>query len=162
MFSMKKISLLAFVVLFSINLKAQTIESWKITDLTKYINHSDSVLVINFWATFCKPCVAEIPYFQTIVDKYKGQKVKLILVSLDLKEAFPNKIAAFAASHSFHNKIVWLNETNADYFCPRVDKKWSGVIPTTLFVNLKTGYRKLIEDDIPEKQFETELKKAIQ
>ena len=143
------------------SLYAQSIPSWKINDLTKYINHSDSVLVINFWATFCKPCVGEIPYYQTVADKYRNQKVSMLLVSLDMKEAYPTKIAAFAASHNFYHRIIWLNETNADYFCPKVDKKWSGAIPTTYFVNLKTGYRKLIEEPLSEKRFEEELKTAL-
>ena len=160
---MKYLSILVITFLLSVTAmtgKSQTIESWKITDLENYIKHSDSVLVINFWATFCKSCVAEIPYYQTIVQKYKNQKVKLILISLDLKEAYPGKITSFAAAHNYHNKIVWLNETDADYFCPRVDKKWSGVLPTTFFVNPKTGYRKLVEEQMTEKDFEKELKSA--
>ena len=157
-----KILFLAFFLVFIFDAsKAQTIQSWKITNLKDYISHSDSILVVNFWATFCKSCVAEIPYYQTIISQFKDQKVKLLLVSLDLKEAYPLKIRSFAKAHHYHNKVVWLNETNADYFCPEIDKKWSGVIPTTYFVNPKTGYRKLVEEQISEKDFEQNIKLAI-
>lgn len=142
--------------------QAQTIPSWKVTKLEDYISTSDSVLVINFWATFCKPCIAEIPYFESTVKKYKDQKVKLMLVSLDLKDQYPAKIKAFAKKNKYSSQIVWLNETNADYFCPKVDKAWSGGIPATLIINPKTGYRKFFEEELAHKEFETELKMALQ
>ena len=150
------------LLFFSVNAsKAQTIPSWKVTRLQNFIATTDSVLVINFWATFCKPCVEEIPYFQTIVDKYKDQKVKLLLVSLDLKDEYPDKIKAFAVKNNYTRQIVWLNETNADYFCPRVDKKWMGGIPSTLIINPRTGYRKFFEQQLRQEEFEIELKKAL-
>lgn len=151
---------LAITISFSLNAQ-QKMPSWKITDLQDYIAHSDSVLVINFWATFCKPCVGEIPYYQTLTKKYAGKGVKLMLVSLDLKESFPEKISSFAVKHNFYTPIIWLNETDADYFCPKIDKSWSGALPTTYFVNPKTGYRKLLEQQLSEKEFEAELVNAI-
>lgn len=159
--SLQKITLLLlFISVFSA--KSQTIPAWKVTRLQDYIAKSDSVLVINFWATFCKPCNEEIPYFQTTVNKYKDQKVKLLLVSMDLKDEYPNKIKAFAEKSNYNNQIVWLNETNADYFCPKVDKAWMGGIPSTLIINPKTGYRKFFEQQLKPEQFEAELKKALE
>ena len=160
---MKSLIRVLLVLLFTgnINAKAQTIPSWKATKLQEFITKSDSILVINFWATFCKPCNEEIPYFQTIVDKYKNQKVKLLLVSLDIKDEYPNQIAAFAKKNNYINQIVWLNETNADYFCPKVDKAWMGGIPSTLIINPQTGYRKFFEQQLKPEQFESELKKAL-
>ena len=143
------------------SLKAQSIPAWKVTGLNKYIAASDSILVINFWATFCKPCNEEIPYFETIVNKYKKQKVKLLLVSLDMKDQYPHKLKAFAKKNKYSSQIVWLNETNADYFCPAVDTTWSGGIPATLIVNTKTGYRKFFENEMKPKEFERELKLAM-
>ncbi len=138
------------------------IADWKITDVEKYMQAKNGeVLVINFWATFCKPCVAEIPSFIKISDQYKDQKVKLLLVSLDLPSYYPAKVASFAKKHNFNTNIVWLSETNADYFCPKIDKSWSGSIPATLILNPSTGYRKFFEEEISAETFETELKKAI-
>ena len=157
---LKSIMLLLFLAGI-ISAKGQTIASWKVIKLQDYISKSDSILVINFWATFCKPCNEEIPYFQTIVDKYKDQNVKLLLVSLDLKDEYLNKIKTFAEKNNYTNQIVWLNETNADYFCPKVDKAWMGGIPSTLLINPKTGYRKFFEQQLKPEEFERELKKAI-
>lgn len=154
---------LLFLVLFigCISCEAQTIPSWKVTNLQDYISKSDSILVINFWATFCKPCIEELPYYQTIINKYKDQKIKFLMVSMDLKDDYPQKIAAFVKENKYTNQTVWLNETNADYFCPKVDKAWMGGIPSTLFVNTKTGYRKFFEQQMKPEEFERELKKAF-
>ena len=143
-------------------INAQDIKKWKITDVEQYITESkDEVLVINFWATFCKPCVAEIPFFISTVEKYKSSKVALLLVSLDLPSFYPTKIAAFAKKNNFRASIAWLDETNADYFCPRVDSAWSGSIPATLVINKKTGFRKFAEEEMSQVSFEAIIKQAI-
>ncbi len=141
--------------------QAQSIPSWKITEVEQMMGRSDSVLVVSFWATFCKPCIEEIPYLQSISNKYKDEKVKLLLVSLDLAAFYPNRIETFAKKHNITSPIVWLNETNADHFCPKIDESWSGAIPATLIINNKTGYKKFVEEQMKPEEFELELKKAI-
>jgi len=153
--------LAVLILLVATSVKAQNIASWKAKDVKNYIDKNDSVLVINFWATFCKPCVEEIPYLQSISNKYKDQKVKLLLVSLDLPSFYPDKIETFDNEHEVKSEVVWFNETNANYFCPAIDKSWSGVIPATIFINKKTGYKKFIEEQMTPAQFEAELKKAL-
>jgi thiol-disulfide isomerase/thioredoxin len=143
------------------NCQAQPIPKWKITDLEEYIEKSDTPVVVNFWATYCVPCIKEIPYFQETVKKYKDKGVKLLLVSLDFEEMYPKKIADFAGKRKFTAPIVWLNETNADYFCPKVDSKWSGVMPATLFINNKKGHRSFFEEEMPKEKFESEVKKIL-
>jgi thiol-disulfide isomerase/thioredoxin len=135
---------------------SQEIKRIKITDLEKTIRESKTPLVVSFWATYCVPCVKEIPYFQRIVKKYAKDSIKLLLVSLDLKEDY-TKIKPFAVKRQFTATINWLDESNADYFCPKVDSSWSGAIPATLFVNNKKGYRKFFEEQLPEEKFEKEI-----
>ena len=150
--------LLAFVAVAN----AQTISKWKIEDVVKsYSKNNDTVYIVNFWATFCKPCIKEIPDFIQIVKKYEKQKVKLLLVSLDLPSYYPAKIRDFAKKNNYDTRIVWLNETNADHFCPLIDKKWSGSIPSTIVINNKTGYRKFIEGEMTAAEFETMVKEGI-
>ncbi|MBA2249379.1 MAG: TlpA family protein disulfide reductase [Chitinophagaceae bacterium] len=160
---MKKYFILMLTAFFATSFSARTqnIPSWKVEDLQQFMAGNDSILVINFWATFCKPCVEEMPYVQSISAKYKDKKVTLLLVSLDMKETFPDKIRTFANGRNFSAPIVWLNETNADYFCPRVDKAWDGAIPSTLFLNKKTGYKNFIDHQMKPEEFEMELKKAL-
>ena len=158
---MKKIVLLSFLLMVCFQVKAQSIKRWKMDDLLHYIDKSDSALVINFWATFCGPCIEEIPYFQTIAAKYKDQKVKLLLVSLDFKEYYPKKIEAFAKRFGFTAEIVWLDEEKPDEFCPKIDSSWSGAMPATLFVNNRIGYRKFIEAQLKPEELETTIKNLI-
>ena len=157
----KLIMFLIVALLMQMEARTQSVASWKATDVADYIAKDDSVLVMSFWATFCKPCVEEIPYLQSITEKYKGQRAKLFLVSLDLPEFFPAKIEAYAKSKDFYVPMAWLNETNADYFCPKIDKGWDGSIPCTLIVNNKKGYRHFIDHQMKPEEFEGELRKEL-
>ena len=158
---MKKIiySLLFLTAAFTAG--AQSIPKWKVSDLQEAIRDAEQPTVFNFWATFCKPCIEEIPYFQQLVKKYDSAGVKLVLVSLDFSENYPKKIADFAAKRKFTAPIKFLDETNADVFCPAVDSSWSGVLPATLFVNNKTGFRKFHEEQISKEQLEKEILEMI-
>lgn len=135
---------------------SQEIKKIKITELENYIRQSDHPLIVNFWATFCVPCVKEIPAFQAAVAKNNG--IELLLVSLDLPGYYPEKISSFAKEKKFTAAISWLNETNADYFCPKIDRKWSGAIPSSLFVNNKTKYRRFFEREMTGEEVEKYIK----
>ena len=154
---MKRNLFIATLFLFSTNLFSQQLKKIKIRDLEKTIAESKTPLIINFWATFCKPCVQEIPYFQQQVKEHKNDSIKLLLVSLDLESYYPAKIKSFVTKQKFTAPIVWLDESNADYFCPKVDTAWSGAIPATLFINNKTGYRKFFEEQLSNEKLKKEI-----
>jgi thiol-disulfide isomerase/thioredoxin len=156
------IGLVLFVFLTITTAKAQSIPKWKLTDLEAAIKQADKPTIFNFWATFCKPCIEEIPHFQEIAKKYDSAGVNLVFISLDLEEAYPAKIQTFAKKRNINYPITFLDETNADLFCPVVDPKWSGAIPATLFVNNKTGYRQFYEEQLSKEQVEKEVRKMIQ
>jgi thiol-disulfide isomerase/thioredoxin len=141
---------------------AQQIKKMNADELAAYIAKTDKPLVISFWATWCGSCVEEIPYFiSTIKEKYNTE-IDLLLVSLDVKTYYPQKITAFVARKNFNCPIVWLNESNADVFCPKIDDQWSGAIPSTLMVNNKKGYRKFYEQGLTPFQFEKGLKALLE
>lgn len=149
--------LIIFLLFISGFVFGQEIKSVKITELEKIIAESKTPLIINFWASWCKPCIEEIPYFQEEVKKHSKDSLDLLLVSLDFAEAYPGDILSVAKKRKFIVPIVWLDETNADYFCPKIDAKWSGAIPATFFINNKTGYRKFIEEQLPEEKLKKEI-----
>jgi len=158
-----KISFLVFMLVILFNkTDAQQIQKIKIKVLTDLTATSDSVLIINFWATFCKPCVEEIPDLIKLAKKYKKEKASLYLVSLDLEDYYPEKIKKFVAKKKYAAKIAWLDESNADYFCPLIDASWSGGIPATLFINNKTGYKKFYEKQLSATEIEVAIKAALQ
>jgi thiol-disulfide isomerase/thioredoxin len=137
---------------------SQQVRSVKITELEKTIKESHTPLIVNFWATFCVPCLQEIPYFQEIASQYKSNDVSLVFVSLDMKEAYPVKVNNMAKKLNLTYPVVWLNETNADYFCPRIDTSWTGGMPSSLFVNNATGYHKFLEEPLSKEKLEKEIR----
>jgi thiol-disulfide isomerase/thioredoxin len=72
------------------------------------------------------PCLEEIPYFQELAEKYKPQEVAILFVSLDFAQSYPDSIIRTASKYKLFEPVVWLNETNADYFCPKIDSSWTG------------------------------------
>ena len=153
--------IIIFLLFLAASTDAQNIKEVKIADLEKIIAESKTPLIVTFWATWCGPCIQEIPYFLEEVKDHKKDSLAILLVSLDFKEAFPKTIASFADKRKMKAPIVWLNETNADYFCPKIDAKWSGAIPATLFINNKKGYRKFVEEQISHETLKLEIKAIL-
>jgi thiol-disulfide isomerase/thioredoxin len=137
------------------------IKKIKVTELQEYIAKSDHPLIVNFWATYCVPCAKEIPYFESTVARFNREKVELILVSLDLPSYYPDRISGFSKKNGYNSSVWWLNETDADYFCPRVDTSWTGGIPSSLFINNKTHYRRFFDRQLTEPQVQLEIKTMI-
>lgn len=149
--------LFCFFILSGNSLYSQKVRSIKADALVKTIKESRVPLVINFWATWCKPCIEELPYFKSEIEKYPKDSLRFLLVSLDYAEAFPKTIKKKAKRLKIQFPVYWLNESNADYFCPLIDSSWSGAIPASLFINNKSGYRKLIEGQISREDLQKEI-----
>ncbi len=157
---MKQVLIIAFIFA-SLQSKAQDIKKWSLDDLKSAISNANGPTIFNFWATFCKPCIAEIPHFQQLAEKYKQQGVQLYLISVDEKSAYPSKIESFVQKRKWTAPVVYLNETNADLLCPAVDNGWSGAIPATLIINNKTGFRKFFEEEMSKESLENEILKML-
>jgi thiol-disulfide isomerase/thioredoxin len=151
--TMRSFSLAVIIFLGTFSGYSQQIKKMTIGDLEGYISKSEKPLVVNFWATYCLPCIEEIPYFQNTIEANFKNKIELILVSLDLPDYYPAKISSVVTKKKFSAPIVWLNEADADYFCPRIDSTWSGAIPATLMVNNKKRYRRFYEQQLTKSQF---------
>src|SRR5690606_4545781 len=88
----------------------------------------------NFWAIWCKPCIQELPAFDSLNKTLKSLPVKILLVSLDFVEE-KEKVNAFLKKRNITTDCVLLDEVNGNSYIDRVSKDWNGSIPATLFVN---------------------------
>jgi thiol-disulfide isomerase/thioredoxin len=158
---MKKLLFIVFITCSLQSLQAQEIRKLKIDQLMKMIDTASTPLVINFFATWCGPCIREIPWFEKHIAA-SDKKVKMLLVSIDFADDYPKAIATFIKKQAFKSQVVWLNETDADIFCPHVDKSWDGAIPVTLMVNNSKKYRQFYGQQLPEEKFKLELAKLLQ
>lgn len=137
----------------------KVIETISLDELEKnYLkNTSDTLLVVNFWATWCKPCVEELPLFEQITKEFAGKKVKVVLVSLDFLKDKETKLIPFVAKRQLQSKVVLLSSKLNTTEIEQISKDWSGAIPMTIIHRGSTSTHLFFE-----KQFsENELSELI-
>lgn len=96
---------------------------------------SDSTYVINFWATWCKPCVEELPYFEQLHDGLADEKVRVILVSMDFKKDVEPRLIPFLEERNLRSDVALLLDGKYNDWIDRVEPEWDGAIPVTLIYN---------------------------
>ncbi|WP_339785555.1 TlpA disulfide reductase family protein [uncultured Imperialibacter sp.] len=130
---------------------AQDVEVIKYPQLGAIINtKEDGIKVINFWATWCKPCVEEIGYFEAANSQFRDKGVSVILVSFDFGKDVEKKVQKFVDKNDLHSRVLLLDETDYNSFIDKVSPSWSGAIPATLIVNSKTGKKQFYEKTFKE------------
>ncbi len=93
----------------------------------------DTLYLFNFWATWCGPCVKELPYFDMIDSAYADKPVRVVLISLNFKDDIEDLLIPFLIEKDIKSSVVLLDEPNGDTWMPIVDPSWSGSIPATMF-----------------------------
>jgi len=120
-------------------------QEWEKSDLTLYKSfddfeavlhqNNDTTYVINFWATWCGPCVKELPYLEALNETYKNEKLKVVLVSLDFEKLIDKSLIPFLNKKQIVSDVVLLLDGKASKWIDRVDPNWSGAIPFTIVYN---------------------------
>jgi len=95
----------------------------------------DKTYVLNFWATWCAPCVKELPYFEIVNNEYKDKNVEVILVSLDFPSEIESKLNPYLYKNNIKSDVVLLDDPKINTWVPKVSDDWDGGIPATLIVN---------------------------
>lgn len=96
---------------------------------------SDTAYIINFWASWCAPCVKELPYFEQIAEEYNHKKIRVILINLDFPNHYESRLIPFIDEHNMVSEVIMLDDPDANSWINRVDSSWSGSIPATLIYN---------------------------
>jgi thiol-disulfide isomerase/thioredoxin len=144
--------LLPLVLIVNIGIAQTTVV--KFDHIEKLLNDksSDKILVINFWATWCAPCVKEIPLFETFQANNK-ETVVVKLFSLDYADKV-DKVNAFVKRKQLKCEVFLLDEIDGNSWIDKVDPTWGGAIPATIIINPKTGHRKFIEKELKDGDLE--------
>lgn len=106
---------------------------------------NDTVYVVNFWATWCAPCIKEIPYFEQLSQKYQHKNVKVLMVSLDFPDQLQSRLIPFIEKQNMKNEVVLLDDPQSNHWIPLVDKEWTGAIPATLIYG--KGFREFYQHE---------------
>ncbi len=113
---------------------------------------SDQIQVINFWATWCAPCVKELPLLEKL-NAQKDLNAKITLINLDYADKL-DKVNEFMVRKNIQSEVLLLDEIDYNSWIDKVDRSWSGAIPATLIINPRTGKRKFLEKELKEGELE--------
>jgi thiol-disulfide isomerase/thioredoxin len=94
---------------------------------------NDTVYMVNFWATWCTPCVEELPDILKFAGEMKNRKFRLLLVSLDMPNQLDSRVRPFIKKMNIGEKVVLLDDPDANRWINKVSTEWSGALPATLF-----------------------------
>ena len=120
--------------------QAQNVNTVKITQIVEEINkNDDTTRVLNLWATWCAPCIKELPYFEQVNQEFKDQKVKIFLLAV---EDTPESVSKFVTKKNLQAPVMLLDETDASYWIPKINVDWQGEIPVTLISNNANKFKK--------------------
>ena len=144
----------------SSEIATDSLEVYDFNGLEKYLNRSDDkIYVVNFWATWCAPCVKELPYFEQLNVEYAKDNVEVILVSLDFPSKYDSNLKPYISEKQLKSKVIALNDTDSNTWIPKVDENWSGAIPATIIYN--KDKRKFYEKSFDYQALEKEVKQFL-
>lgn len=139
--------LTVFFCISTYHSKAQTVSIITLNDLEARMEKGkDTLYIVNFWATWCAPCVKEIPYFEKLGKTYANKPMKVILVSLDFKSNLEKAVIPFVKEKKLQSDVFLIENPN-DQFINSVHKDWSGALPATLFVRKEKNIRAFYEQE---------------
>ncbi len=124
--------------------------------LKPWLNKNDNkTYVVNFWATWCKPCVKELPYFENVNEKYDSKNVEVILVSLDFPQKKETHLVPYVKKKNIQSRVLHLDDTNEQFWINDIAESWSGAIPATLIYN--KDKRQFYEQSFTQEELENEI-----
>lgn len=144
------------------SLTAQKVEKIGVAELEEILASPGNELhVINFWATWCPPCVTELPYFEKLSKEYEGKGIKFILISLDFPSQVESRLIPFLDTNKITADVRVM--TNIDYnsWIEKVDESWQGNIPVTLFFNNARELRYFHPEELEESKLRELIMKYL-
>jgi thiol-disulfide isomerase/thioredoxin len=148
-----------YLSVFQVFSQSEKVRVIRFEDLQKEINRvTDTTLVVHFWATWCKPCVEELPNYEKLSQEYAKKRIRFLMVSMDFPKDLKDKVEPFMAKNNINSEVVLLDEPDYNAWIDEIDKEWSGTIPATLMVNLTMRKRVFFEGQANIEKFLDALK----
>jgi len=155
-----RVKLISLLFLVSFYVGAQSVRHvYKIDQLLSRIDHPDTTYILNFWAIWCKPCIQELPAFDSLNTTLKSRPVKMLLVNIDFVED-KEKVNAFLEKKKIMADCVLLDEINGNSYIDRISKDWNGSIPATFFKNKNSTL--LIEKKMHKEEIQRHLYSVLE
>jgi len=140
--------------------KVTSIKTYTYNELKPLLEKKNGkTYVVNFWATWCAPCVKELPAFEKINKVYSNKNVEVLLVSLDFPKQVKKRLIPFINQKKVRSKVVLLDDVNEDFWIKAIDSSWSGALPATIIYSEKG--RAFYDQSFDYEKLETELKAFI-
>lgn len=131
---MLKRTLFCFVstLLVGLSVYAQDMKSLSYAQFEKEMAAFEGeYLIVNYWATWCRPCVEEMPDFEKLNAEFSGQGVSVWFVNLDFNSAVEKSVMPFIRKNNLQSTLFHLTDTDPNTWIDKVNKEWGGNIPAT-------------------------------
>ncbi len=154
-------SLFLLMWLIPIQIFSQDIRPVSVSTLDSLIRNESQPIVVSFWATWCAPCINEIPWMEKAVEANKDKEVNLWLVSLNGPGFYPEKIRQFIREKGYKARFFWLQDQELLERGNPLHPRWRGGLPANMFVNNAKGYRKFLERQVTDRQAYYEIAQML-
>lgn len=151
------------LLLFSTVTAFSQVKTVKLDALTSLLNNdADSVYVINFWATWCKPCIEELPYFEEANSAFSKKNVRVILVSLDSPLELDRVLLPFVKKKDLKSEILLLDEQNPNEWIDKIEPEWTGSLPATIILRNRIKKRVFLEKQLEKEELFTTIQSMME
>ncbi len=121
----------------------------------------DTLVVVNFWATWCRPCIEELPLFDSLAHRYRHAPVRVWLVNVDERSRWERSVKPFIRRRQFSLPVLLLAHGGGSQWMGTLHPAWTGTIPATLFWRASDSVAELVEGEWTAEELERYVQQYV-